>query len=368
MKCMINALISEKLQNLSLEVYMEERYEIINLIDKYTKCHTIEMGGRILECPACKEKMVLYNPCNKRGCPECGEKNQQQWREKVNNRLLDMGHLHLVIVPPEMYSMIWLYHKKDFINSLFTSINDSFKKYQKKKGLQYGMIMVFQSAGEGMSYHPHVHCVITPGGLNEKHEWEDDLSMSYSEIVEGVKESFSRSFLKKLPNDGKNRYRMIDDYTKEEWGWNVSYHQESGETIINYLSQAACGLVCKGKDLDDDEERREFIYHPKGKKVTRLSYEVFYERFFNHVPPKGCVVVRNYGLYSNRHKDELNKLKEDFGYEVKEIEEYEEECPVCKTGMRVLYQFSYEDLPEIIRKYLQINKSPPQHESILETA
>ena len=95
--------------------------EINNLLDNYEKCHTIKMGGRIVECPACKEKMVLYNPCNKRGCPECGEKNQQQWREKVNNRLLDMGHLHLVIVPPEMYSMIWLYHKIDFINSLFYS-------------------------------------------------------------------------------------------------------------------------------------------------------------------------------------------------------------------------------------------------------
>ena len=102
--------------------------------------------------------------------------------------------------------------------------------------------MVFQSAGEGISYHPHVHCVITPGGLNENHEWENDLNISYSEILEGVKDKFSSSFLKKLHNDGKNRYRMIDNFTKEEWGWNVSYHQESGETIINYLSTAALRL------------------------------------------------------------------------------------------------------------------------------
>ena len=70
--------------------------------------------------------------------------------------------------------------------------------------------MVFQSVGEGLSYHPHVHCLITPEGMNNNPEWEEDLSMNYSEILEEVKESFSSGFLKKLPNDAKKRYRMIN--------------------------------------------------------------------------------------------------------------------------------------------------------------
>ena len=62
MKCMINALISEKLQNLSLEVYMEERYEIINLIDKYTKCHTIEMGEANIGMSCLQRKNGVIQP------------------------------------------------------------------------------------------------------------------------------------------------------------------------------------------------------------------------------------------------------------------------------------------------------------------
>ncbi len=366
---MENVKFVELLDELTGEILSPEMSDIRNIIEKYKNCRTIKMGGRIVECPNCKEKMVLYNPCNKRGCPVCGKKNQLQWKENIKCRLLEMGHYHLVIVPPDMYTMIWMYHKHAFISSLFNSINESFKKYQKKKGLQYGMTMVFQSVGEGLSYHPHVHCIITPGGMNDEHEWEDDFSMNYSEILEEVKKSFSCGFLKKLPNDAKKRYRMIDNFTKDEWGWNVTFHQNSGESIVNYLSKSACGTVVNPeKEIEWDRLNREIIYQPTGKKITRLRYEVFMERFFNHIPPKGIVLVRNYGLYSNRHKEELIELKEKFGFEVKKAEEYEEECPKCNTEMKVLYQFSYEDIPEIIKEYLRINKSPPEHECSLETA
>ena len=70
----------------------------------------------------------------------------------------------------------------------------------------------------------------------------------------------------------------------------------------------------------------------------------------------------------------LNILKAKYGLKDKSeaiekmAEEYEEECPRCNTEMRVLYQFSYDDIPEIIKEYLRINKSPPEHECSLITA
>ena len=71
---MENKTFVELLYELTVEILSLEITEIREIIEKYKNCSTIKMGVRIVECPNCKEKIVLYYPCNKRGCPVCGKK------------------------------------------------------------------------------------------------------------------------------------------------------------------------------------------------------------------------------------------------------------------------------------------------------
>ena len=77
-------------------------------LENMKKCRTIEKGGRVLYCPDCKTSMVLYNPCNKRGCPICYRKNQLQWQKKASHKILPVTHYHLTFSIPESYTGVWL--------------------------------------------------------------------------------------------------------------------------------------------------------------------------------------------------------------------------------------------------------------------
>lgn len=352
--------------------YIRPKYEWDNLKQKFLDCKTINSGGRILHCPSCNNYRVVYHPCNKRGCPKCSPKNQIKWKNKLNEKLLRMGHYHLIINPPAKMTYYWLVTREKCINTLFQVVKESFKEYQKKTGLMFGIVMVFQSHGKGLSYKPHMHCIITPGGIDKKGRWIEHHSMEYTRIIEGIKEKISSQMLKKFGKLEKKIFEEVKEGVLEkDWKYDVTYHKKNGEKIVNYLSRTICGMVYSLDELTRDEEKRTVTVeqnHLGKKEKTVLSYKTFVERCMNHIPPKGSVVIRNYGLYSNRNKEKLEKIrkKEEKEIEVKRVkEEYIEECPECKSQMIVVEEFSNKEQPELIRRYYRINKGPPKNNEII---
>ncbi len=90
----------------------------------------------------------------------------------------------------------------------------------------------------------------------------------------------------------------------------------------------------------------------------------------NHIPEKGSVLIRNYGLYSNRNKKKLEELrnfltKTTEGTRRDPEEEMEEKCPKCGTRMEVVQIFTYDQIPKIIQDYCINNNGPPEHKAVL---
>ena len=346
-----------------------------NLVEIFKSCRTVKRGGRVLHCPRCNEYRVLYNSCNKRGCPVCSKKNQIQWKKKTNKKLLKKGHYHLIVNTPARMSLYWLGFPRRFITAFFKTIRESLNEYQEEIGLKLGIIMVFQSHGKGMSYKPHMHCIITRGGLNKEGKWKENGSINYTRIMRGLKQRTTENIKKELSNDEKALFTELESTQDEKgWGYEVRYHEKSGENIVNYLSRTVHGMVYSPEELTQDVENGKIIIEQKhmGKmEKTSLSYAVFTERSKNHIPPLGSVVIRHYGLYSNRNKDRLERLRErieeDYKKEGEEvIEEYEEECPVCHSVMKVIEIFSYREHSGILRKYCEDYRGPPGHNEVLK--
>ena len=143
-----------------LSVYKENNLclesELYYALENMSTCRTIEKGGRILRCQDCGTQVVVYNPCNQRGCPVCSKKNQIQWAEKLKKKLLPTGHYHLIFSIPEELTEIWKKDKRTFINSFFHSVQQAFKQLQKDMGITLGITMVFQSHSHGLFFKPHI--------------------------------------------------------------------------------------------------------------------------------------------------------------------------------------------------------------------
>lgn len=131
-------------------------------------------------------------------------------------------------------------------------------------------------------------------------------------------------------------------------------------------------MIIRDHQIKVDEEKNTTTvteFHNGKKRKTVLDRFTFVERYLEHVPPKGVVTIRNYGLYSNKYKEKLAEVRlEEFG-QTQEIEDYEETCPKCHNILEVRSSFSpVDEFPLILKLYLKKYEDPPEHGKELNIA
>lgn len=349
----------------SLAFHPEQYHAMANML----ACRTIEKGGRILHCPDCGNETVVYNPCNQRGCPVCSKKNQIQWANKLKKKLLPIGHYHLIFSLPEEMVFAWKFNADLLISSFFHSVRLAFKKIQKDMGITLGIVMVFQSHGKGICYKPHMHCIVTNHGINTNNKWVSCGSLSYTSLRDSIKEKLIPYFSKKLPAQHRHLFtKMFRDCEERQWSVYPAIHKFNGESIVNYLSKSVSGSVLdinKNVDFDKDKKTYTIHEHHQGEETaTTLDEHTFWDRYLSHIPPKGAVTIRNYGLYSNKYSDVLEQIRiKEFPAEstTEDIINEEEECSSCHGTMEMKETFTPSDLPLIMRLHIQKNNGPPEH-------
>lgn len=329
------------------------------------ECRTTRYGGRVVQCPQCGTIKTIYNSCNQRGCPICYKRNQKLWEHRVLESLLNTNHFHLVFSIPEVFTVVWLRHKKDFMNAFFECVKKAIATISKDYGVTPGCVAVFQSHGKGMVYKPHIHCAVTAGGITADGKWVQLGSISYTRLAKIVQDNLKKELLKK--EIGEINLPQEYEINDREWSVYSTYYQNSAEKIIGYLSHTANGVVINlNQDIEEDTVRgtMRFTENHAGKQIsTELQKVTFVERYVNHIPPPHTVTVRYYGLYSNQYSSQLEKLQKQFPVEI----DYEDEvlvdhCPNCHAPMEIIKtlepyevvmtyeEFSEHDPPDNVKK------------------
>jgi len=358
--------IFETAMSSSFQLTAQQENKLLNM----QTCRTIVRGGQIIVCPDCRTKIVNYLPCNQRGCVFCYEKNQIKWRKKVSRRLLSISHYHLVFSIPEVFTITWIRNKEAFTNAMFSCVSESIKELGEEYGVVFGSILAFQSHGKGMCRKLHVHCCLTAGGLSEDKKWVEIKSLPYTKLSEKMQEKFYRRLEKTISIADLPDKKIIN---KREYKVHPTYHQKTGKAIIRYLSHSVFGVVINMRQqflINKENGTIGFSEDHVGKHTeTFLGKEEFTKRYLSHIPPIGLVMVRSYGLYSNRYKEELKELRkeleEQYGCEEIEEEKIINPCPVCQCQMIVDLTFSANPVewPSLIKNWYM--HDPPEHGAII---
>lgn len=232
---------------------------------------------------------------------------------------------------------------------------------EKFLGVTPGMIATLQTWGETLIFHPHLHCLVTGGGITKEGIWKEE-NKGYLIPVEELSKVFKVKFIDKLHNltykgelkkpEGMSYseiHRMLRRVKKKDWSVFIREKYPYGEGVIKYLaSYIKGGPISDKRIIYWDENIVKFRYKDnldKGKKkVLKLRTKEFIRRYLLHVSKPYLHVVRYYGLYSSSKKEELNKIKKQIGQEIIDIEEIEiewqeycekqgdkhpEVCPIC---------------------------------------
>jgi hypothetical protein len=139
------------------------------------RCRTAALGGHIEECPEGHTQHVWYNSCRHRSCPQCAFLQIEQWLEKKKELILPCDHYHFIFTQPSELRRLWQYNLEPMADLLFHSSSATLTKLlgdEAHLGARPGILAALHTWGRTLVFHPHLHCLVTGGGLTPDGEWK----------------------------------------------------------------------------------------------------------------------------------------------------------------------------------------------------
>jgi hypothetical protein len=307
-----------------------ERYKMplhhIRTMRAIERCRTAELGGHRDECDSCGRIRISYNSCRNRHCPKCQFLKKEKWLEERKEDLLSVPYFHVVFTIPAKLNPLALRNKRVFYNILFRSVSETLFKLAgdpKHLGGEIGFISILHTWGQNLMDHPHIHCIVTGGGLSpDATRWLSFRKrffipvkvlsrMFRGKVLFYLKKSWEElKFPGALAKLQDQSAAMLDDLYKTEW---VVYSKppfKDAEALIDYLGRYTHRIAIGNHRILKMENGQVFFLwrdYADGskKKIMRLEASEFIRRFLLHVLPEKFVKIRYYGLLSNRKSETM---------------------------------------------------------------
>jgi hypothetical protein len=245
----------------------------------------------------------------------------------------------------------------------------------KRLGARIGFMGILHSWGQNLMDHPHIHCVVTGGGLSPKGDYWVSCRKGFFIPVRVMSALFNGKFLDYLKSSYESEelvFPGIIGYLKDpdafEGFRRQFYHKKwvvyckppfNGiEGVLQYLSRYTHRIaISTHRILKIEDGKVSFLWRDysdgdKEKNMT-LDADEFIRRFLLHVLPDRFVKIRHYGLLANRRrKDNIALCRQLLGSCKTETKNKDlpltwqghllkicgvdvTKCPVCKKGTMV---------------------------------
>jgi hypothetical protein len=137
-------------------------------------CYTEAMGSHTLACLGGDFSKVQFHACRHRSCPRCAEAARNAWIDSEMARLLPCPHFHTVFTIAHSLLPLWALNRTWFINALFAASRLSLLQLladPRHLGAEPGILMSLHTWGRNLSHHPHIHCLVSAGGIDPEGHW-----------------------------------------------------------------------------------------------------------------------------------------------------------------------------------------------------
>lgn len=290
---------------------------------KIQQCRTLSMGYATYVCEDRGEQRYMYRSCGHRFCPTCGTAATSRWADNILHNVLNIKHHHVVVTLPAWLRDIARRNEPDVYDAMFSAVGEVIPGwFRHKHQMEGGMVAVLHTAGSDLKYHPHLHLVVTGGGIKQESKEVQLLDGDYLFRHGWLKKRFRWAFQQRLislhgqgqlktPRRLANRIdflRFLKVHNGQDWVVSIQESLQNAESIVRYVgryTKRACLSEHKIEEVKDGHitfRHNDYRHTPKGQKpkeaLMRLHYVPFFDRLLQHVPEKGFVQVRYYGCYA----------------------------------------------------------------------
>jgi hypothetical protein len=284
------------------------------------RCRTARLGGHVDVCSqGCGYSSISYNSCRNRHCPKCQSLQQAKWLAERLERLLPTHYFHLVVTLPHELNPLALYNPELIFNLLFASVSQAllqFARDYERLQAQVGFTAVLHTWDQVLNLHPHLHLVVTGGGLSPDGQRWIAARNSFLLPVRALSKIIRGKFLdglKQAHQDGRLEpqvqgladpvqfQRCTRKLPRKKW---VVYAKGSFDASLrayHYLSRYTHRVAIANQRLVSLADgkvsfRARDNSKPGHQRLVTLTAPEFIRRFLLHVLPPRFVKIRHYGL------------------------------------------------------------------------
>ena len=274
------------------------------------RCRTEHLGSHFESCDCGRLAKLEFNSCRHRACPQC------QGGRRAD--LLPCDHAHIIFTVPEQLNVLWQFNRDLFAEMLMTAARMSLEELladPKYLGAKPGIISALHTWGRSLSIHPHVHCLVTAGGVDAEGRFirsKRSTLLPYRVLHAKFRGKLC-DFLKKAVTSGKlvipplmtaaKCHSLLNRMGRIRWNVRQQELYRHGVSVAGYLARyMSGGPISDKRILSVTDSEIVFLYrdHRDGEqKKMKLTPHEFLDRWFEHVPPRSLRAIRRGGLYSN---------------------------------------------------------------------
>jgi hypothetical protein len=350
------------------------------VLHRLSICRTSALGYHLYRCSdeSCGHLQYQYHSCRDRHCPQCGALKKQEWIEARTAELLPVKYYHVVFTLPHELNSLVMGHRRLLFRLLFDASSKTlltFASDPKYLAALPGIISVLHTWGQQLSFHPHVHCIVSGGGITGDNRWENAAKNDWCFLfpVKAMSKVYRGKFLEGLKALIKNGTVKLVPGTHVSTLFNILYQKEwvvyakapfgGPQPVIEYLGRYTHKVAISNHritGINDQDDTVSFDYkdysdNSKQKQMT-LSGAEFIRRFEQHILPRGFTKIRTYGYLANRKRHQrinevlkkmqvpLHQVQVKIPVQVRMMEQYGidiSECPCCKGKTMQLVQVYY---------------------------
>ena len=323
------------LQSLHLSIHQQKTLRALQ------QCRTAALGGHVDACTNCGTMRISYNSCRNRHCPKCQGHKREEWIQHRQADLLPCTYYHLVFTLPQELNRLALHRPREVYDALFTSVWQTLYAFADREHIRQGMIAVLHTWGQNLSLHPHLHCIVPGGGVDNKNRWQQQLrSSKYLFPVKALSKVFRAKYVQELRTKEIAGKALPQTLFQKEWVVYAKRPFGGPQQVIEYLGRYTHKVAISNHRLQQVAAGavtftyRDYKDGGKTKQLT-LSNEEFARRFAQHILPKRFVRIRHYGILSSSWKrGKLQQLQVTLNIKpgTASVKTLLRKCPCCKTG------------------------------------
>ena len=277
-------------------------------------CRTESLGGQVYFCKQCQAQRYSYHSCKNRHCPKCQNEQANDWLAAQQSLLLPVTHFLVTFTLPAELRVLARSHQKTIYNSLFRASSAALLQLAQDSrfvGGRLGMVGVLHTWTRQLLFHPHVHYIVTGGGLTADGRWRS----SRKDFLLPVK-ALSPIFRAKF-RDALMQTELFAQVPAQLWQKDWVVHSEpvgSGQQAFQYLAPYIFRVAISNNRIRSlDHGAVTFSYKESATdqlKPCTITAEEFIRRFLQHVLPSRFIKVRYYGLLSPAHRQLLLQARQ----------------------------------------------------------